>query len=254
MHDYAYYLGFDEPHWNSQQYNNGLGGAANDGLLGNCAGGRARPERRDNANMCTGADGLHAADEHVPLAVARRRVLRAVRRRRLRLRRLRPRVRPHDREPDDRQGRRRPAGQRRRRDGRGVRRLRRARGHERAPHRAGSGLRPYTEGAYVTATLQRHPRLPRRPADGREFPQPGHEPRHRSAQLRRLRLRPTGPEVHADGEIWVAVQMRHAGSVPRSATRRAGRSQTSRASAAGWPPRIARATGAGSSSTTTRWC
>ena len=24
MHDFAYYLGFDDPHWNSQQYNNGL--------------------------------------------------------------------------------------------------------------------------------------------------------------------------------------------------------------------------------------
>ena len=24
MHDFAYYLGFDEPHWNAQQYNNGL--------------------------------------------------------------------------------------------------------------------------------------------------------------------------------------------------------------------------------------
>lgn len=24
MHDYAYYLGFDEGHWNAQQYNNGV--------------------------------------------------------------------------------------------------------------------------------------------------------------------------------------------------------------------------------------
>ena len=28
MHDFAYYLGFDEPHWNAQQYNHGLGGVA----------------------------------------------------------------------------------------------------------------------------------------------------------------------------------------------------------------------------------
>jgi hypothetical protein len=24
MHDWAYYLGFDEGHWNAQQYNNGV--------------------------------------------------------------------------------------------------------------------------------------------------------------------------------------------------------------------------------------
>jgi hypothetical protein len=28
MHDYSYYLGFDEAHWNSQQYNNGSAGSA----------------------------------------------------------------------------------------------------------------------------------------------------------------------------------------------------------------------------------
>jgi hypothetical protein len=60
MHDYSYYLGFDEGHWNSQQYNNGVdtvddypppGGpvatpVGNDGLLGNSQhGGDARGGR-----------------------------------------------------------------------------------------------------------------------------------------------------------------------------------------------------------------
>ena len=72
MHDWAYYLGFDEGHWNAQQYNNGVtrvdpsptpGGPVlqplgNDGLLGNAQSGAATGSR-DNANMGTGADGQH---------------------------------------------------------------------------------------------------------------------------------------------------------------------------------------------------
>ena len=73
MHDFAYYLGFDEGHWNAQQYNNGVavndptptpGGPTiaaplgNDGLLGNAQSGAATGSR-DNANMNTGADGVH---------------------------------------------------------------------------------------------------------------------------------------------------------------------------------------------------
>jgi extracellular elastinolytic metalloproteinase len=74
MHDFSYYLGFDEGHWNSQQYNHGVttndptptpGGPtiaaplANDGLIGNAQSGAATGSR-DNANMSTGADGTHA--------------------------------------------------------------------------------------------------------------------------------------------------------------------------------------------------
>ncbi len=73
MHDFSYYLGFDEGHWNAQQYNNGVttndptptpGGPtiaaplANDGLIGNAQSGAASGSR-DNANMSTGADGAH---------------------------------------------------------------------------------------------------------------------------------------------------------------------------------------------------
>src|SRR3954454_5116516 len=74
MHDWSYYLGFDEAHWNAQQYNNGVtttsatpppGGPVrqplgNDGLIGNAQSGAAPPQSsRDNANMGTGADGQH---------------------------------------------------------------------------------------------------------------------------------------------------------------------------------------------------
>jgi len=73
MHDFSYYLGFDEGHWNAQQYNNGVvtndptptpgtppiaAPLANDGLIGNAQSGAATGSR-DNANMSTGADGQH---------------------------------------------------------------------------------------------------------------------------------------------------------------------------------------------------
>jgi hypothetical protein len=75
MHDWSYYLGFDEAHWNAQQYNNGVtvtdptpppGGPVrqplgNDGLIGNAQSGAAPAggKQRDNANMSAGADGAH---------------------------------------------------------------------------------------------------------------------------------------------------------------------------------------------------
>ena len=58
------------------------------------------------------------------------------------------------------------------------------------PHRTGPGLGSLHRGRVRhRQRLQRHPRLPRGPADGREFPAARTEPRHRSAELRRLRLR-----------------------------------------------------------------
>ena len=59
MHDFAYYLGFDEPHWNAQQFNNGLGGLGNDGVYGNAQSGAVTPGSRNNANMGAGAEGTH---------------------------------------------------------------------------------------------------------------------------------------------------------------------------------------------------
>ena len=185
MHDFSYYLGFDEGHWNAQQYNNGVttvdptptpGGPviaaplANDGLIGNAQSGAATGSR-DNANMSTGADGPHPTTNQFvwqPLAgsfyapcvdgaydftvyghefghlIENRMIGKGVGARQ---------------------------GTARRRDGRGVRRLRRARGRQRAARRRSPGADRYTEGAYATGNrLQRHPRLPRGPADGRRVP------------------------------------------------------------------------------------
>ena len=38
MHDYSYHLGFDERHWNAQQFNYGMGTLDHDATLGNAAG------------------------------------------------------------------------------------------------------------------------------------------------------------------------------------------------------------------------
>ena len=159
--------------------------------------------------MGTGADGQHPSTNMFLWQPLAGRVLRAVRRRRLRRHRLRPRVRPRDREPHDRQGRRRPAGQRRRRDGRGVRRLRRARGRERdatSPVPAGSDR--YTEGAYATGNGYNGIRdfLAGRPMGG-EFPAPGQNPDTDPLNYGDFGFDNVGPEVHADGEIWIAVQI-----------------------------------------------
>ena len=101
--------------------------------------------------------------------------------------------------------------------------------------------------------LQRHPRLPRGPSDGRRVPGAGQEPRHRPAELRRLRVRLDGPEVHADGEIWSAAQI-DLRTCSSPGTRRPEQPRTSRAPTARSPTRRARATGGGSRTTTTRWC
>ena len=182
MHDWAYYLGFDEGHWNAQQYNNGV--TTNDpsptpGGPDDRGSARQRRADRKRSGRCCNREPRQREHEHrrrrpapvdepVPLATAGRLVLRAVRGRRVRLRRVRPRVRPPDREPVDRQGRRRPPGHPRRRDGRGVRRLRRPRGLQRAapadPGRLGSVHRGRVRHRQ---RLQRHPRLPRGAADGR---------------------------------------------------------------------------------------
>jgi extracellular elastinolytic metalloproteinase len=63
MHDWAYYLGFTEQTFNLQQSNFGLGGAENDPEQGNAqaggiSGGPPDFEARDNANQITPPDGV----------------------------------------------------------------------------------------------------------------------------------------------------------------------------------------------------
>lgn len=66
MHDWAYFLGFTEEHWNAQDHNFGLTprGRQNDALLGDAqAGALTGPPPlalgRDNANMISLPDGVH---------------------------------------------------------------------------------------------------------------------------------------------------------------------------------------------------
>jgi extracellular elastinolytic metalloproteinase len=221
MHDYSYYLGFDEGHWNSQQYNNGVttidpfpvpGGPfvqplANDGLNGNAQAGAATGSR-DNANMGTGADGTHAqtnmflwqsiagsfyapcVDGDYDFSVYGHEFGHMIENRMI---------------------------------GKGV--------GARQGNAAGAmgeafgdfdalevmnalGVAPvpgsdrYTEGAYVTGNPYNGIRdfLAGRPMGG-QFPQPGQNPDTDPLNYGDFGFDLTGPEVHADGEIWIATQI-----------------------------------------------
>jgi extracellular elastinolytic metalloproteinase len=207
MHDYSYYLGFDEAHWNSQQYNNGLGGLGNDGLLGNSQAGAATGSR-DNANMNTGADGQHARTNmflwqslagsfYAPCVdgdydfgvfghefghmIENRMIAKGV---------------------GARQGNAAGAMGEAFGDFDALEVMN-------ALHVAPvPGSDRYTEGAYVTGNPYNGIRdfLAGRPMGG-EFPRPGHNPDTDPLNYGDFGFDLTGPEVHADGEIWVAVQM-----------------------------------------------
>ena len=225
MHDYAYYLGFDEGHWNSQQYNNGVtavdpfptpGGpvatpVGNDGLNGNSQAG-ALTGSRDNANMNTGADGGHAqtnmflwqsiagsfyapcVDGDYDFSVYGHEFGHMIENRMI---------------------------------GKGVG----ARQGANPAQAAGAmgeafgdfdalevmnalhvapvpGSDRYTEGAYVTGNPYNGIRdfLAGRPMGG-QFPQPGQNPDTDPLNYGDYGFDLTGPEVHADGEIWIAVQI-----------------------------------------------
>jgi hypothetical protein len=60
MHDWSYFLGFTEQNWNGQDYNFGLTERhrENDPIIGNAQAGALIPGVRDNANMITLPDGL----------------------------------------------------------------------------------------------------------------------------------------------------------------------------------------------------
>jgi extracellular elastinolytic metalloproteinase len=225
MHDFSYYLGFDEGHWNSQQYNNGVttvdpfpppGGPvaqplANDGLLGNSQAGAATGSR-DNANMNTGADGGHARTNmflwqslagsfYAPCVdgdydfgvfghefghmIENRMIGKGV-------------------------GARQGAN-----PGQAAGAMGEAFGDfdalevMNALHVAPvPGSDRYTEGAYVTGNGYNGIRdfLAGRPMGG-QFPQPGRNPDTDPLNYGDFGFDLTGPEVHADGEIWVAVQI-----------------------------------------------
>ena len=221
MHDYAYYLGFDEGHWNSQQYNNGVntvdgypppGGpvappVGNDGLLGNSQSGAATGSR-DNANMNTQPEGTHSRTNMFlwqPLAAGF----------------YAPCV---DGDYDfSVYGHEFGHMIENRMIGKGV--------GSRQGNAAGAmgeafgdfdalevmnalhvapvpGSDRYTVGAYVTGNPYNGIRdfLAGRPMGG-EFPQPGRNPDTDPLNYGDFGFDNVGPEVHADGEIWIAVQI-----------------------------------------------
>ncbi len=221
MHDYSYYLGFDEGHWNAQQYNNGVstvdgypppGGTVappvgNDGLLGNSQSGAATGSR-DNANMSTGGDGGHprtnmflwqslpgsfyapCVDGDFDFSVFGHEFGHLIENRLI------------GKGVGARQGNAAGAMGEAFGDFDALEAMN-------ALHIAPvPGSDRYTEGAYVTGNPYNGIRdfLAGRPMGG-EFPQPGRNPDTDPLNYGDFGFDLTGPEVHADGEIWVAVQM-----------------------------------------------
>ncbi len=226
MHDWSYYLGFDEGHWNAQQYNNGVttvpptpvpGPPAvrqplgNDGLIGNAQSGAASGSR-DNANMNTGADGTHpttnqfvwqplAASFYAPCVdgaydfsvfgheyghlIENRMIGKGV---------------------GARQGANPAQAAGAMGEAFGDFDALAAFNELHLPVPAGADR--YTEGAYATGNGYNGIRdfLAGRPMGG-QFPQPGQNPDTDPLNYGDYGFDNVGTEVHADGEIWVAVQM-----------------------------------------------
>jgi extracellular elastinolytic metalloproteinase len=225
MHDWSYYLGFDEGHWNAQQYNNGVttvdpsptpGGPvlqplANDGLIGNAQSGAASGSR-DNANMGTGADGNHpttnqfvwqplAASFYAPCVdgaydfsvfgheyghlIENRMIGKGV---------------------GARQGQNPAQAAGAMGEAFGDFDALAAFNELHLPVPAGADH--YTVGAYATGNGYNGIRdfLAGRPMGG-EFPEPGQNPDTDPVNYGDYGFDNVGPEVHADGEIWVAIQM-----------------------------------------------
>jgi extracellular elastinolytic metalloproteinase len=227
LHDYAYYLGWDEGHWNAQQYNNGIntvdpsptpGGptatpVGNDAIMGQSqdgaiSGGPPTYGARDNANMGTGADGLHPStnmflwqplpgafyapcvDGDYDVTVFAHEFGHAVENR------------LEGKGVGARQGF--PAGA-----------MGEAFGDMNAIEFTNEshvapvpGADRYTVGAYVTGNGYNGIRdfLAGRPMGG-QFPQPDQNPDTDPLNYSDIGFDNVGPEVHADGEYWVAVQV-----------------------------------------------
>jgi hypothetical protein len=227
LHDYAYYLGWDEGHWNAQQYNNGIntvdasptpGGptatpVGNDAIMGQSqdgavSGGPPNYPARDNANMGTGADGLHPStnmflwqplpgafyapcvDGDYDVTVFAHEFGHAVENRLI------------GKGVGARQGF--PAGAMGEAFG-DMNALQFVNESHIAPV---PGSDRYTEGAYVTGNGYNGIRdfLAGRPMGG-QFPQPGQNPDTDPLNYSDIGFDNVGPEVHADGEIWVALQI-----------------------------------------------
>jgi hypothetical protein len=227
LHDYAYYLGWDEGHWNAQEYNNGIstvdptpipGGptatpVGGDPILGQSqdgavSGGPPRYGSRDNANMGTGRDGQSPStnmflwqplpgafyapcvDGDYDVTVFAHEFGHAVENR------------LEGKGVGSRQGF--PAGAMGEAFG-DMNALEFVNESHIAPV---PGADRYTEGAYVTGNPYNGIRdfLAGRPMGG-QFPQPGQNPDTDPLNYSDIGFDNVGPEVHADGEIWVALQI-----------------------------------------------
>jgi extracellular elastinolytic metalloproteinase len=227
LHDYAYYLGWDEGHWNAQEYNNGIntvdptpvpGGptatpVGGDPILGQSqdgavSGGPPRYGSRDNANMGTGRDGQSPStnmflwqplpgafyapcvDGDYDVTVFAHEFGHAVENR------------LEGKGVGSRQGF--PAGAMGEAFG-DMNALEFVNESHIAPV---PGSDRYTEGAYVTGNPYNGIRdfLAGRPMGG-QFPQPGQNPDTDPLNYSDIGFDNVGPEVHADGEIWVALQI-----------------------------------------------
>ena len=227
LHDYAYYLGWDEGHWNAQEYNNGIntvdptpvpGGptatpVGGDPILGQSqdgavSGGPPRYGSRDNANMGTGRDGQSPStnmflwqplpgafyapcvDGDYDVTVFAHEFGHAVENR------------LEGKGVGARQGN--AAGAMGEAFG-DMNALEFVNESHIAPV---PGSDRYTEGAYVTGNGYNGIRdfLAGRPMGG-QFPQPGQNPDTDPLNYGDFGFDNVGPEVHADGEIWVALQI-----------------------------------------------
>jgi hypothetical protein len=211
MHDWSYALGFDERRWNAQASNFGTGGTAEhdpvtgDAQAGAADGGFPSYEGRDNANMISLPDGVPAITNMYlfqPLAGAF----------------YAPCV---DGDFDmsvigheyGHMIENRMIGKGGTRAGFHAGAMGEANGDllaEEYLHENGfvpvDGEGPYVVGAYVTGNHKRGIRdfAMNWPRTG-DFPTPGVSPKVNPLNFGDIGFDVTGPEVHADGEIWVAV-------------------------------------------------
>jgi extracellular elastinolytic metalloproteinase len=211
MHDFSYYLGFDEDHWNAQQFNYGSGTLDQDAVNGNAqsaaiSGGFPNYSGRDNANMGSGADGQHpqtnmflwqplpgafyapCVDGDYDMAVIGHEYGHAIENRLIA----------------------KGVGAR---QGNAAGAMGEAFGDFDALEYLNAfhygpvpGADPWSEGAYVTGNHYNAIRdfLASEPMGG-ELPEPGRNPKTDPLNFGSFGFDNVGPEVHADGEIWVAV-------------------------------------------------
>lgn len=211
MHDFSYYLGFDENHWNAQQFNYGKPTLDRDAVRGNAQsaainGGFPNYSGRDNANMATPADGSGPTTNMFlwqPLPGAF----------------YAPCV-----DGDYDQGvigheyshaiESRMIGKGLGRQGNAAGAMGEAFGDFDALEYLNefnyvpvTGADPWTEGSYVTGNPYTGIRdyLASEPMGG-EFPEPGRNAKTNPLNFGSFGFDTPGPEVHSDGEIWIAVQ------------------------------------------------